>query len=464
VAETQRLIALPKGRCVRMRLACLLLMGVFLSACASRATVMPAAPPTPRHPDFLYPAVADANGSSQLALRIERGWRYLQSDDLRNAEREFAAAMKEAPGSHPAQAALGYLEMARDDFKDALSYFDRALEVDAAYVPALVGRGQVLLETGREGEALTSFETALKADPNVAGLRGRVDVLRFRAVQDNLARAKAATDASRWDDARAAYAQAIAASPDSAFLYRDLGIVERRAGRPDLALTQLQKAIELDSNDARAQHTLAALLDEQGDAAGALAAYEKAHALDAREVPLATLERAREKAALARMPAEFQAIPKSEALSRAELAALVGVRLEALVSAVRPRQIVITDVRGHWAQPWITSVVRAGVMETLPNYRFEPGARVRRGDLAEMVTRTLALIGAQKPRIAERWKGAQLSIADLSPQHLAYPAVSQAVASGVMPLKPDGTFELLKPVTGAEAVEVVARLEALAEP
>jgi S-layer homology domain len=103
-------------------------------------------------------------------------------------------------------------------------------------------------------------------------------------------------------------------------------------------------------------------------------------------------------------------------------------------------------------------------METLPNYRFEPGARVRRGDLAEMVTRTLALIGAQKPRIAERWKGAQLSIADLSPQHLAYPAVSQAVASGVMPLKPDGTFELLKPVTGAEAVEVVARLEALAEP
>jgi hypothetical protein len=46
---------------------------------------------------------------------------------------------------------------------------------------------------------------------------------------------------------------------------------------------------------------------------------------------------------------------------------------------------------------------------------------------------------------------------------LNYGAVAQAVASGVMPLQ-NGGFELLRPVTGPEALEIVSRLEALAKP
>jgi hypothetical protein len=38
-----------------------------------------------------------------------------------------------------------------------------------------------------------------------------------------------------------------------------------------------------------------------------------------------------------------------------------------------------------------------------------------------------------------------------------------AVASGVMPLA-NGNFDLLRPVTGAEAMESIGRLEALARP
>lgn len=435
-----------------------------ITACASRSAAIPETPAAPRHPDFLYPEVTDAAVLGQVAGQIERGWRYLQADNLKNAEREFAGVLKAAPGSAAARAALGYVELARQAFAGAVTEFDRALEAERVYVPALVGRGQALLALGRDSDALASFEAALEANPEVAGLRGRVDVLRFRAVQDNLARAKMAADQMRWDEARAAYTQAIAASPDSAFLYRDRAGVERRAGRAEAALADARQALTLDPSDARTHHAVGELLDEQGDAAGALAAYEKAQSLDANEVPRAIIERARAAAAFARMPAEYRAIPSAPALSRADLAALVGVRLSDLVSAVRPRQVVITDVRGHWAQEWITSVVRAGVMDTLPNYSFDPNASVRRAELAQTVNRALTLIAAQKPRLAEKWQGAQLSINDLPPAHLAYPAVSAAVASGVMRLLPDGTFQLLRPVTGAEALEIVGRLEALAAP
>jgi hypothetical protein len=100
-------------------------------------------------------------------------------------------------------------------------------------------------------------------------------------------------------------------------------------------------------------------------------------------------------------------------------------------------------------------------MDTLPNYQFDPEAEVRRGEMARTVARVLSLIAAIRPAAASRWENARLTIADVPPVHLTYPAVSVAVASGVMSLD-GGAFGLLEPVTGAEAVDIIGRLEALA--
>jgi tetratricopeptide (TPR) repeat protein len=434
---------------------------VFMAGCAARAT-MPPAPMAPRYPDFRYPTVPEGADSIQVT-RIERGWRYLQSDNARSAEREFQAALKLQPSFHPAATGLGYLELARREAKDAVTYFDQALESEAAYAPALVGRGRALLELGRDGEALASFEAAVKADPTLSDLQSRIQVLRFRAVQENLARAKSASDAGRWAEARAAYTQAIAASPESAFLYRDLGLVERKAGEQAVALEQFRKAVGLDPQDAVSHAQIGGILEEQGDISGAIAAYEKARSIDPDAASAENIAKLREADALSKMPPEYRAIPSSASATRAEVAALVGVRLGSLIERTRPRQVVVTDVRTHWAQQWITGVVRAGIMDTQPNYTFQPNARVRRGDLAQTVARVLTLIAATQPAAAKAWQGAKQKIADVPPGHLSHPSVSVAVASGVMPLAENGTFQLLRPVTGAEVVEVVTRLEALAK-
>jgi tetratricopeptide (TPR) repeat protein len=436
-------------------------LAVLTVSCAPRATVMPPAPVAPRHPDFQYPAVPQGADANQ-ATYIERGWRYLQSDNFRNAEREFQAALKAEPSFHPAETALGYLELARRDSKDAVVRFDRALETASDYAPALVGRGQALLELGRETEALASFEQALKADAALTSLQARIDVLRFRALQDSLARAKTASDAGRWDEARTAYQQALAASPESAFLYRDLAHVELSAGQQSLALEHFRKAVTLDPSDARSHAQIGAILEQEGDLAGALTAFEKARALDPGEVPPERVAKLREASALAKLPAEYRAIPSAPTVTRGDVAALIGVRLAPLLSNTRPRQAVITDVRGHWAQEWILPVVRAGVMDTQPNYTFQARASVRRGELAQTVSRVLNLIAARTPTAAKSWQTAREKIADVPAGHLNYAAVSQAVASGVMTLSGNGAFELLRPVTGAELVDVVRRLETLA--
>jgi Tfp pilus assembly protein PilF len=435
----------------------------ILAACAARVPPMPPAPVVMRYPEFRYPTVPDGVDPLQVN-RIERGWRYLQADSVRNAEREFQAALKQQPAFYPAEAALGYVELARREPDDAVTRFDRALAGAGEYAPALLGRGQALLELGRDAEALQSFEAALRADATLTDLQGRIEVLRFRALQDSVARARSASEAGQWDAARAAYQQAISASPDSAFLYRDLAHVERKAGQNALALEHFRKALSLEPSDARSHAQIGTILEEQGDMPGAITAYERARAIDPNEVAADRVERLREILALAKLPAEYRAIASAPVATRGDVAAIIGVRLAPLIAQSRQRQAVVTDLRGHWAQEWILAVVRAGLMDTQPNYTFQPTARVRRVDLAQTVSRVLNGIALRNPSAARSWQGARLKIPDVSQGHLNYPAVSQAVASGVMPLSEDGTFQLLRPVTGAEVAEVVGRLEALVRP
>jgi tetratricopeptide (TPR) repeat protein len=433
---------------------------VVISACAPKAP--PVVAGAPKHPDFMFPIVPPGAAAEQ-ASRVDRGWMYLQLDDFRNAEREFATALKQQPSFHPAEAGLAYLALARGNEKDAATRFERALAAEPAYVPALVGRGQALLELDRAGDALASFEAALAKDTSLTDLRSRVDVLRFRATQDMLARAKAAAEARRWEEAKAAYQQAIAASPESAFLYRDLANVERQAGQLADALEHYRRAVQLDATDSKSLAAIGDVLEKQGDELGALAAYERTAAIEPADVPAGAIARLRASLALAKLPEEYRAIPGESSLTRAQIAALVGVRLEPLLARAQPQQVIITDLRGNWAQQWITPVVRSGVMETLPNYEFEPSRRVRRGELANTVSRLLSLIGVFKPELAKKWQATRVAINDVPSTHLSYPAVSMAVASGVMPLA-NGNFEVLRPVTGAEAMEIIGRLEALARP
>ena len=433
---------------------------LLISACAPKAP--PVVPGAPKHPEFMFPVVPTDAAPAQ-ATRVDRGWLYLQLDDFRNADREFATALKQQPSFHPAETGLAYVALARGNEKDAATRFARALEAEPEYVPALVGRGQALLELDRPGDALASFEAALAKDASLIDLRNRVDVLRFRATQDMLTRAKAAAQARRWEEAKAAYQQAIAASPESAFLYRDLAGVERQAGQFAEALDHYRRAVQLDLADARSLAAIGEILEKQGDELGALAAYERAAAIEPADVPAGTIARLRASVALARLPAEYRAIPGEASLTRAHVAALVGVRLEPLLARAQPQQVIVTDLRDNWAQPWITPVVRSGVMQTLPNYEFEPSRLVRRNELATTVWRLLSLIAVVKPELAKKWLGARLTINDVPSTHLSYPAVSVAVASGVMPLS-NGNFDLLREVTGAEAMEIIGRLEALARP
>jgi tetratricopeptide (TPR) repeat protein len=436
---------------------------LVVTACASK-TAPPPAVPSPHFPDFVFPATPAGIGTPATIERHKAGWQWLQAGDLKAADRNFAASLKLAPDFYPAEAGLGYTAVARKDYDAALQHFDRAIVANPRYAPALTGRGDALLAQGQRDGALKSFEAASAADPNLAALQSRIEVLRLRVLQDDVAAARKAAESGMLSEARQAYQQAITASPQSPFLYRELAAVEKQDNDLAAALVHAQKASELDPADARALVLTGEILEARGALDAALQSFSAALALEPNPALESRIEDLRANAAIAAMPPEYQSIEASPTVTRAQLAAVLGVRLAPLFKRLdRTTAVVITDARTSWASPWILAVARAGVMEVYANHTFQPSAVVRRADLARAASHVLALIADERPALGAQWRNAaRRRFPDVSQGHLSYPSVSLVVEAGVMTPAEDGSFQLARPATGAEAIAAVKKLEDLA--
>jgi hypothetical protein len=159
------------------------------------------------------------------------------------------------------------------------------------------------------------------------------------------------------------------------------------------------------------------------------------------------------------LPAELRDLDTQPTITRAQLAALIGIRLErVLAKATRKVPVVATDLKGHWAADWIVAVTQAGVMDVFGNHTFQPASNVRRSDLAQVSSALLRLLSASQPDQWTRWQTARPTFADLGGSNLWYSPAAIAVSAGVM-TAPGGRFDPARAVTGADALAAIAKIE-----
>lgn len=443
------------------------IVSLVATACATASP--PSVPTTLRYPDvpLLYvPAPLDVPAQARAAL--DTAWRRLQSGDLRGAGRDYQAARDLAPGLYPAATGLGYVALLERRWDDAAAWFAAALEENGAYVPALSGRADAAISGGDMLAAVRTLDAWLQVEPDGPvrdGLVSRLEVLRLRAVQDELAAGGAAQRAGRLDEAQAALERAMALWPDSAVVLRELARIEAARGALDAAEEHARQAIAIDPGDADAFAALGDVLEAHGRLREAAAAFTRAAALDPRPDWRDRADALTRRADFEALPEAFRRIPTTQAITRAELAALLGSRFESAIErAPRRLAVILTDVRSHWAAAWILPVTRAGLMETLPNHTFQPEAVVDRAGLAVVLWQTLQVLGANRPEDLARWRQAPQSLGDVPATHLAAAAIAAVVASGAMGPADVGRFHPSRPVTGAEAVAALARLEQVIRP
>jgi tetratricopeptide (TPR) repeat protein len=444
-------------------LVCALLLGIALAGCNKNKAATPAAATAPKYPSIIQPPVPNnLSVSPAVQQRYDAGWARFQSGDPRGAARDLGALVTQSPDFYPAETALGEIALTQHEFKDALAYFSSALSKNGRYLTALEGRVEAALGLKDDVATAGALEQLLAVDPSREEARNRLELIRLRLVQGQLAAAARAKAAGRLEDAQATLETALQTSPSSPVLLRELGGIELSRGLLPRAEEHLRKAAELDTGDAETLALLGGVLDAQGKTSEAAQAYDKAFALDARPVWRDKRDALRARARLEALPAEYRNIPSATTVTRGQVAAMIGMDLESLVArAPRKAGVVATDVRTHWAASWILPVTQAGIMDVLPNHTFQPNATVRRSDLAQVASQLIGVLASTRAAEVTAWRSARPKLDDVPASYLSYRAIALAVASGAMTADESGKFAPSRQATGADLVAMVSRLKQL---
>ena len=253
-------------------------------------------------PEGLWPTIAASRH------RVHQG---KEDEAIALAQKALAAG-----GGAAATAALAHAQEAKGDMAAAEASYRQAIAADPKAISASVGLATVLRKTGRAPEAEPMLAQVIEASPGAVDAykeMARVKMAQNRpqeALGDaNLAAAMAENDPEAQAlvmEVRVAGALQSLAQGQADLAVSDLmqlrdknpesvavrlGLAKAQVARRDVAgaITELQKAVELDPKNAAAQYQLGhVLLRMKGDAASAVAPFQKAVALEPANTDYAT--------------------------------------------------------------------------------------------------------------------------------------------------------------------------------
>lgn len=439
------------GRPGRAAQALLLIVAFVAGGCAHRLATRPA-----DGLDYAFPEWAPGELSPAEGEQLQEAWSAIVAGDVEFAERRLRDLSKRRPGQLSVQTALAYASMRGGRWAAAETGFGAVLAQRPDYFPALVGAGSVAVRAGDAERALELYLAAVAAAPRDRMAERRVQEIRAQVLERRMADARDALAAGDVATAEAAYRAALEVAPGVGGVRAELARLLQGAGRGDEAVALLEGAPE---GNREVLDALARLRVERGEFEAALGVYRRLLELDPEDP--ATRERAedaRRELELQRMPEEYREIPTAERVSRADLAALIAIKVTALSKLPPGETPVVVDVgeQWEWARPWILAVVGRDILSLYPNHTFQPQATIRRDELAHAVGRVLDLLGWEEQPVPK--------LKDVSPSHLYYRGVTRSVAAGLLDVTPAGAFEGWRPVTGQDAVAVIEALASLVGP
>jgi tetratricopeptide (TPR) repeat protein len=185
-----------------------------------------------------------------------------------DAETLWLATIERNPQCWVALGGLGDLCLKEGRVPEAVSYYERAIAIDASNVGSHNDLGIALLSEGKVDEAVAQFQATLGIDRDNAEAHNSLG--NILAVQ------------RRYDEAVVHYTRALEIAPQDSRAHYNLGSAFLRLGRAKDAAAEFRRAVDIVPDDAGAHYSLGDALMQMGQDAGAIAEYRLALNFDAR--------------------------------------------------------------------------------------------------------------------------------------------------------------------------------------
>ena len=227
--------------------------------------------PTPPKQIGAQPVSMEKMQAAAVILRAAK--LYLQQKDLDEAEKGFQEVRQIDATNVDAGIGLGAISVQRGDqffeaqnFPKAVKQYVAAIEFDNLNADAYAGLGDAYDALGQSAEALTAYEKALELNPGLTALRAPLGTLYYGV--------------GNYEKAEINLKQALALKPDDTRLQDLYGLVLYRLGRDGEAAKALEKAVATNRKNPTTYYYLGEVYDRLNRPAEAVAAYRSTLELD----------------------------------------------------------------------------------------------------------------------------------------------------------------------------------------
>ena len=195
-----------------------------------------------------------------------RGLSLYNQDKLAQAMSDYNKAIEIDPKLAEAYDNRGVVYDKQEKFTQAISDYNRAIEIDPNYARAYYNRGLSFYTQGNLAQAMFDYNKAIEINPNYAEAYDNRGVVYY--MQD------------KYPQALSEYNRAIEIDPKLASAYIDRGVYYDNQGHLPQAISDYNKATEIDPKLAKAYKYRGLIYYKQGNFTKALSEYDKAIEID----------------------------------------------------------------------------------------------------------------------------------------------------------------------------------------
>ncbi|HSE41305.1 MAG TPA: tetratricopeptide repeat protein [Acidobacteriota bacterium] len=392
-----------------------------------------------------------------------KGYLQYRKGDQNKARQEFQKVLRKNPNYYPAFLGIGYTYIAENNLDAAERYIRGALDINSDYIQGHYALAVVLEQQVKYQEALQEWAEIQRINPEYPGLDQSQKILRLKATEFLLTQAREETK-NNPERGIELYREAQKFAPEISQIPLEIATIQIKQGKCSEGITLLEQSGEQLSDDPEIQLAYAECLSEVDEYQKALETYEKVNLIAPSTEIQQHIDDLKKILAFRAMPEEYQIIGQTSELNRAQLAALIFTNLKFLEKYGSSGSVIVVDAFDHWAKNHIRKAVDLGMMDVFPNRTFQPSRWISKLELTRAAARIMEILESNEgKKIPIQEESASMIIPDVSASSIYYSMVNKTIAAGVISLDADGRFHMNRPVSGAEAMSVINRLQVLSE-
>lgn len=416
----------------------------------------------PQPPSFYIedlPQSITTSMSLEQRIAADEAWKNLKGGDRGRAEKSLLRLGPHSPVYH---LGLGFIHFQAQDLTAAESSFKEALKLSPGLIPAYLGLAQIDQAKGLEDRVFSDYMEVLKRDPDHSWVKPRFEALREKKTEDLLAEAKRAFAAGDAEAGKKGFLTALFYSPESVEAHLSLARIYKGEKNVPSAVLHYKAASAGDPKNKAVLREYAGALYETEQFGRSLDVYEQLVELDPQDKDAqGRVEDLKNRLGIYELPSLYNDIPKSEAVTREDLAALIAVKFKEVLNDPDAKPPILVDISTSWASKPILKVTALNILESYENHTFLPRKIVNRAELAETLVRLINILKNRGYKFSPQMAAEKVHISDVPPENYYFGPITQIVAYQIMDLTPQRTFQPDTVVRGQEAVRILDIILAL---